>query len=169
MRDHITSEVGETLEVVAREVILELTLPESVRVESLSPFRVEQGSGNARVYLGDLVSGQVLTIALRLTFDFGVVGHEVGVHVRVGDRDGSFEAASPALVPATVAWEYADVRPTTRSRATWRWTGSWRACSQSERSRRPCGSTARAATRMRAGSSAPSGTASAATPAATGS
>jgi Ca-activated chloride channel family protein len=108
MRDHITSEVGETLETVAREVVLELTLPESVRVESLSPFRVEQGRGSARVLLGDLVSGQVLRIALRLTFDFGVVGHEVGVHVRVADRDGAFGAASPALVPVTVAWEYAD-------------------------------------------------------------
>ena len=51
MRDHITSEVGETLEVVAREVVLELKLPDSVRVESMSPFRVEQGPGYARVYL----------------------------------------------------------------------------------------------------------------------
>ena len=99
MRDHITSEVGETLEMVAREVILELTLPESVRVESLSPFRVEQGSGNARVYLGDLVSGQVLTIALRLTFDFGVVGHEVGVHVRIGDRDARVRGGQPRPGP----------------------------------------------------------------------
>ncbi len=45
MRDHITSEVGETLEVVAREVVLELTLPESVRIDSLSPFRVERRGG----------------------------------------------------------------------------------------------------------------------------
>ncbi len=83
MRDHITSEVGETLEVVAREVVLELTLPESVRVEPLSPFRVEQSPGRARVYLGDMLSGQVLSIVLRITFDFGEVGREVGVVVRV--------------------------------------------------------------------------------------
>ena len=57
MRDHITSEVGETLEVVAREVVLELTLPESVRVDSLSPFRVERRGGRALVYLGDMVVG----------------------------------------------------------------------------------------------------------------
>ena len=30
------------------------------------------------------------------------------MHVRVADRDGAFETASPGLVPATVAWEYAD-------------------------------------------------------------
>lgn len=108
MRDHITSEVGETLEVVAREVVLELVLPESVRVESLSPFRVEQAGGRARVLLGDMVSGQVLTIALRLEFDYGDVGREVGVLLRVADRDRAFEAATPALAPISLAWTYAD-------------------------------------------------------------
>ena len=108
MRDHITSEVGETLEVVAREVVLELVLPESVRVDSLSPFRVEQAGGRARILLGDMVSGQVLTIALRLTFDFGDVGREVGALIRVADRDHAFDAASPALAPVSLAWQYAD-------------------------------------------------------------
>ena len=108
MRDHITSEVGETLEVVAREVVLELVLPESVHVDSLSPFRVEQAGGRARVLLGDMVSGQVLTIALRLTFDFGDVGREVGTLVRVSDRDGAFEGATPAIAPVSLAWQYAD-------------------------------------------------------------
>ena len=96
MRDHITSEVGETLEVVAREVVLDLTLPESVRLEPLSPFRVEQSPGRARVYLGDMLSGQVLSIVLRVRFDFGEVGREVGIVVRVADRDDAFEAARPA-------------------------------------------------------------------------
>jgi Ca-activated chloride channel homolog len=108
MRDHITSEVGETLEVVAREVVLELALPESVRVDALSPFRVERRGGRVLVYLGDMVSGQRLSVVLRLTFDFGEVGHEVGVRVRVADRDGAFELARPVLEPVTVAWAYAD-------------------------------------------------------------
>ena len=107
MRDHITSEVGETLDVVAREVVLELKLPHSVRVESLSPFRIEQGPGYARVYLGDLVSGQVLAIALRLAFDYGDVGREVGVVIALGDRDRVFELAAP-VAPVSIAWQYAD-------------------------------------------------------------
>ncbi len=107
MRDHITSEVGETLDVVARDVVLELVLPESVRVDSLSPFRVEQTAGRARVFLGDMVSGQLLSLVLHLVFDFGEVDREVGVHVRVGDRDGAFDAARPALEPVSVAWAYA--------------------------------------------------------------
>ena len=108
MRDHITSEVGETLEVVAREVVLELTVPESVRVEALSPFRLEQRGGRVLVYLGDMVSGQVLSIALRVTFDFGEIGREVGVLVRVADRDGAFERAEPAIAAASVTWTYED-------------------------------------------------------------
>jgi len=108
MRDHITSEVGETLEVVAREVVLELTLPESMRIDSLSPFRVERRGGRALVYLGDLVSGQLLSIVLRVTFDYGEVGREVGVGVRVLDRDGAFERAQPGIDPITVAWSYED-------------------------------------------------------------
>jgi Ca-activated chloride channel homolog len=108
MRDHITSEVGETLETVAREVVLELTLPDSVRVDALSPFRVEQRGGRVLVFLGDMVSGQVLSVVLRVTFDYGEVGREVGVGVRVLDRDGAFERARPGIDPVTVSWTYAD-------------------------------------------------------------
>ena len=108
MRDHITSEVGETLEVVAREVVLELRVPESIRVEPLTPFRVEQRGGSARIFLGDMVSGQAVSIVLRVTFDYGEVGREVGVDVRISDRDGAFAAAEPALDPVIIGWRYGD-------------------------------------------------------------
>jgi Ca-activated chloride channel family protein len=108
MRDHITSEVGETLEVVAREVVLEIRLPDSVRVEPLSPFRAEQRDGIARVFLGDMVSGQVISLVLRVTFDYGEIGREVGVSVRLADRDGAFDVAVPAPQPVTLGWRYAD-------------------------------------------------------------
>ena len=108
MRDHITSEVGETLDVVAREVVLDLVVPDGVRIDALSPFRVETSPGRARVFLGDMVSGQVLSIVLRVTFDFGEVGREVGIAVRVGDRDGAFATADPSGAPVTVGWRYAD-------------------------------------------------------------
>jgi Ca-activated chloride channel family protein len=107
LRDHITSEVGEALEVVARESVLELVVPEHVRVDALSPFRIEQRGGRARVSLGDLVSGQVLSVVLRLMFDYGEVGREVGALVRVTDRDGAFDVPG-VLTPVTLAWAYAD-------------------------------------------------------------
>jgi hypothetical protein len=60
------------------------------------------------VLLGDMVSGQTLSVVLRVTFDYGDVGREVGVSVRVADRDGAFAAAQPALEPVTVTWQYGD-------------------------------------------------------------
>ena len=53
------------------------------------------------------MSGQVLTIALRLAFDYGDVGREVGVVVGLGDRDRVFELAAP-VAPVSLAWQYAD-------------------------------------------------------------
>jgi len=50
----------------------------------------------------------VLSVVLRVTFDFGEVGREVGVVVRVMDRDRAFETAVPAPEPVTLVWRYAD-------------------------------------------------------------
>ena len=107
MRDHITSETGEALEVVAREVVVELTLPESVRVDPLAPYRVEQRGSRTVVYLGDMVSGQVLQAVLRLEFDFGEDGREIGAVARVTDRDGAFDRARPGVDPVSLRWTYA--------------------------------------------------------------
>ena len=57
IRDHITSEVGETLDVVARDVTLEVTAPETVRVESMAPFRTEARGSRTLIRIGDLVVG----------------------------------------------------------------------------------------------------------------
>ena len=114
--DHIGSEVGEVLEVVAREVHLELTLPEHIRVESLAAFPARAvGGGRVSIDLGDLVSGQQVEVPLRLAFSLGETGDIVPVLVSLSDRDGSLDV--PA---ARLAWEYADdaandVQPRDRS------------------------------------------------------
>ena len=77
IRDHISSEVGETLEVVARDVALQLTLPEGVRVESLGAFPAREAGGRTRIELGDLVSGQEVEVPLRLSFPLGRVGDAI--------------------------------------------------------------------------------------------
>ena len=108
IRDHITSEVGETLDVVARDVTLEVTAPETVRVESMAPFRTEARGSRTLIRVGDLVSGQVVRIVLRVTFPFGEVGREIGALVGVTDRDEVFRHAEPAMAPVALAWQYAD-------------------------------------------------------------
>ena len=103
IRDHIDSEVGETLEVVARDVVIELDLPQGVRVESLGAFPARVVNDRTVVSLGDLVSGQEVEVPLRVAFSFGEVGAVMPGLVSLSDRDGVLAGAT-----ARVAWEYAD-------------------------------------------------------------
>jgi Ca-activated chloride channel family protein len=103
IRDHISSEVGETLEVVARDVELEVVAAEEVGVETISPQAVRRHGTRSLVALGDLVAEQVLDVVLRLTFPYGDLGRETGVIIGLRDRDGVFAAAD-----ARLAWTYAD-------------------------------------------------------------
>ena len=94
--DYITSEVGEALDVVARDVRLEVVTPEGVTVEALSQFPFVTRDGRTVVSLGALVAEQVVEVVLRLNFPYGEVGRETGAVVSVVDES----------VPLT--WEYAD-------------------------------------------------------------
>jgi Ca-activated chloride channel family protein len=99
--DHIAGEVGELLEVAARDVVLEVTGP--VRsVEPLSPYPVEGHGERCRIRLGDLVSDQVVEVILRLRFPYGRVGSETGVLVAARSADGAIDLGR------TVRWTYAD-------------------------------------------------------------
>ncbi len=101
--DHLSSEIGESLEVVAREVELRLTLPDGVRVESLGAFPAIAADGGTVVALGDLVSGQEVEVPLRLSFPVGKAGETHTAVVGLGDRDGVFGGAFGRL-----SWEHAD-------------------------------------------------------------
>jgi Ca-activated chloride channel family protein len=81
-------ELGETLEVVARRVVLEIDLPAGVTVSAVGPYTVELGNGVARVHLPDLVSGQLLDFPLKLGFPKGHKGDSLQVGFRVVSRDG---------------------------------------------------------------------------------
>jgi hypothetical protein len=109
--DAITSEVGETLEVVARDVHLEITARDDIRVEPISPYAVTTAGQRTLVSLGDLVSEQVVEVVLRLSFPYGTLGRDTGAIVAVTDRDGAFGAAGIAATePARLTWTYADDR-----------------------------------------------------------
>jgi hypothetical protein len=101
--DHLSSEIGESLEVVAREVELRLTLPDGVRVESLGAFPAVAADGGTVVALGDLVSGQEVEVPLRLSFPVGTVGESHTAVLALGDRDGALGGAFGRL-----SWEHAD-------------------------------------------------------------
>ncbi len=103
IRTQIGLEVGEALEVTARDVELRLTLPETVRVESLGAFPAQRRAGGAVISLGDLVSGQSVEVPLRLSFPVGQPTETIAGVVALVDRDGVFDDAVGRL-----AWEHAD-------------------------------------------------------------
>jgi Ca-activated chloride channel family protein len=106
--DQIASEVGELLDVVARDATIEITAPDGlgVAVDGLSRFPVESRGNRWLVRLGDLVAEQRLEVVLRVRFGYGSIGQEVRILVGVSDRDGVLAAAGFAPVP--VGWQYAD-------------------------------------------------------------
>ena len=112
--DAITSEVGETLEVVARDVALELTARDDIRIEPISPYRASSHGNRTTVALGDLVSEQAIEVVLRLSFPYGDVGRDTGAIVALTDRDGTFAtggSGGPGLAePVRLTWTYADDR-----------------------------------------------------------
>jgi len=106
IRDHIASEVGETLEVVARDVELEVQAGEGILVDAISPQPLTKNGSRTIVALGDLVADQVQDIVLRLTFPFGQLGRDTGILMAITDRDGVFEAAGVRV--ARLTWTWAD-------------------------------------------------------------
>jgi Ca-activated chloride channel homolog len=111
IRDAITSEVGETLEVVARDVTLELTTRDDIRVDAISPYPMTSAGNRTFVSIGELSSEQVVEVVLRLSLPFGLLGRETGAIVALTDRDGVFAPEGVAATePVRLAWTYADDR-----------------------------------------------------------
>jgi Ca-activated chloride channel homolog len=109
IRDAITSEVGETLEVVARDVRLEVTARDDIRIEPISPYPATAHGNRTLVALGDLGSEQVVDVVLRLSFPYGDPGRETGANVALADADGVFGGGGAGEAePVRVAWTYAD-------------------------------------------------------------
>ncbi len=106
IQDLIASEVGELLQVVARNVVVEITAPENLELGTLSPYRIERHGSRHHVLLGDLVAEQRLEVVLRLRFEYGTIGQQVGILVGVSDREGVLNLAGVA--PLGIGWEYAD-------------------------------------------------------------
>ena len=109
--DAITSEVGETLEIVARDVALEVTARDDIRIESISPYRTTARGNRTSIFLGDLGSEQAVEVVLRLSFPFGDLGRETGAIAALTDRDGVLAGGGPGEAePVRLTWTYADDR-----------------------------------------------------------
>ena len=103
--DLLTSELGELLQVVARDAGLTLQLPKGVEVAPLNALETAAVTGGIQIRLGDLVSGQQLDVVVALTFPAGHAGDTVAVQFGLSDRDGALAAPPQAL-----GWSYATDR-----------------------------------------------------------
>ena len=98
----ISSEVGEALEVVMRNVVLETRLARGMAGTSLSRMRSsssgnEGGEGTLRVELGDLVSGQEVEVVLSLHFPTRYDVQSIATEMRLTDASGSSTSSTARL------------------------------------------------------------------------
>ena len=103
--DLLTSELGELLEVVARDACLTLQLPKGVEAAPLNALETAAVTGGIQIRLGDLVSAQQLDVVVALKFPAGHAGDTVAVQFGLADRNGALVAAPQAL-----GWSYATER-----------------------------------------------------------
>jgi Ca-activated chloride channel family protein len=101
--DILSSELGEALDVVARDAVLEVETHPGVEVEPLTWKRAHTYDGRTEVILGDLVAAQALDIVLRFSFPHGTLGEEVRASFRLRDGDGVLAPARQSIV-----FEWAD-------------------------------------------------------------
>lgn len=87
--DFFASELGETLEVVARDVRLVLSGGPQVQFTCLNSFPVERAphASDIHIQLGDLVAEQQITIVVAVRCTTGHAEREVAITARLVDRD----------------------------------------------------------------------------------
>ncbi len=104
--DILTSELGETLEVTARDVAVTARVDRGIGVTTLNGFPVRQdGEGVFSVRLGDLVSRQDVEVVLRLKFPHGAAGQTARALFGVTDAPGAIREPDTDAI-----WTYADHR-----------------------------------------------------------
>jgi len=103
--DLLASELGETLDVVAREAVFEITAEGGVDLGVLNRADAELVPGVLRVRLGDLVADQEVTLVVAVGVrEVPAVGEAVTVRCRLSDRD-------QALVPLPLVVDWRVVAP----------------------------------------------------------
>jgi Ca-activated chloride channel family protein len=86
--DLFASELGETLEVVARDVVFEVTCDPGVEAMAINDLPAQTAEGRLQVRLGDLVADQEITLIVAVAFKGAQSeGASLGVQCRVADQD----------------------------------------------------------------------------------
>jgi Ca-activated chloride channel family protein len=104
--DLLTSELGEALEIVARDVALHITLPQGASAAPLNRYRYSRqertplDDGELRIALGDLVSSQDVRVVVRVELPRGELGDISRVRIALEGRGINENVQN-------IDWEYA--------------------------------------------------------------
>jgi Ca-activated chloride channel family protein len=101
--DTLTSELGETLETVARGAGVRVTATDGVDISTLNAFECRRlDSRTSEIRIGDLVSRQAVSLVVQLRFPSGVIGTTSPAAFSLFD-----EAGTLATAPVACTWTYA--------------------------------------------------------------
>ena len=109
--DLFASELGEALEVVASGVTLTIETPEPLRVEVLNQLEAVREPGLVTVQLGDLVSGQELSVITRFDFPNGQEGTAIAATFTIQAAGGQVPAQSVDQVWTFASHAACDAQP----------------------------------------------------------
>ncbi len=99
--DCIQGELGEMLQLSARKVAVEVSLPEQVRcVHCLNGYGLEQISSGVRVHLGDVLAGDTRRVILQLAAGPGEIGRVFVVKSLVMYVEGATGHGTEEAFPA---------------------------------------------------------------------
>jgi Ca-activated chloride channel family protein len=97
--DLITSELGETLEVVIPRAAIDVEIPPGCDIEVLNRFRSTRAPASLRIELGDISSSQEVEVLVRLNFRPGDIGERIRLHARL--------LGETTIAADEVSWLYA--------------------------------------------------------------
>jgi Ca-activated chloride channel family protein len=102
IEDLLTSELGEALEVVARRAVVSLDLPQGVDAEVMHDFRADMRGRRMQIELNDLVSGQDVSLVVKLCFPHGEPGTRACLRASLSSADETIAGS------AEIGWTFAD-------------------------------------------------------------
>lgn len=105
LADLLTGEVGEALQVVAREAELHITVPAKATLRCVNELPVETTQDKVVVSLGALVSAQALELLFEVDLPAGKRGEEFAVELHLSDKEGALSQDA-----AKLAWKAADTK-----------------------------------------------------------
>ena len=102
--DFFLSEIGEALEVVARDARVVIAGAPGIEISCLNQFPVERTSGgDVSIRLGDLVSEQQVTTIIGVRCTAGAAGSTVAISARLTDREHALFSE-----PMSIEWRVTD-------------------------------------------------------------